>query len=134
MKTYETEQRRRLAEYLAEHQEIPMSAEEIAKGITEEFKSDKTISVSSVYRNLAKLLEAGKVREFRKDDGRTALYQYTDPVKCSAHLHMKCTVCGKLFHMDNKISETLLQSVLESSAFSIDGSKTVLYGVCSHCR
>jgi len=134
MRVYRTKQRMLLLDYLRKNAETPLCAEEIARGLSEcEECAAERVSVSSVYRNLALLAAGGDVRKFTADDGRTALYQYVDHVRCDAHLHLRCTACGKLFHMDEELSTRVQRAVMGSANFLIDGKQTVLYGVCSEC-
>ena len=134
MRVYRTKQRMLLLDYLRKNAETPLCAEEIARGLSEcEDCAAERVSVSSVYRNLALLAAGGDVRKFTADDGRTALYQYVDHVRCDAHLHLRCTACGKLFHMDEELSPRVQRAVMGSANFLIDGKQTVLYGVCSEC-
>ena len=132
---YRTKQRMLLLDYLRNNADKPLCAEEIARGLSEcECNCSDRVSVSSVYRNLALLAAGGDVRKFTAEDGRTALYQYVDHVRCDAHLHLRCTDCGKLLHMDEDLSIRVLRAVMGSTDFLINGKKTVLYGVCSECR
>ena len=50
------------------------------------------------------------------------------------HLHMKCTECGKLLHMNNDVSKELLNEIFDLSNFSVDKETTVLYGKCKDCK
>lgn len=130
MKPYLTVQRKMLLSFLRMHAGETLSAAEIATQI----KQFNDISVSAVYRNLARLADAGRARKFLSADGRTILYQYRDPEKCDAHLHLKCTDCGTVFHMDEITTESVLETVLKYDAFFIDKKETILYGLCGECR
>ncbi|MBQ2829714.1 MAG: transcriptional repressor [Oscillospiraceae bacterium] len=134
MRVYRTKQRMLLLDYLKENTDTPLCAEEIARGLSEcECGCTERVSVSSVYRNLALLAAGGDVRRFTADDGRTALYQYVDHVRCDTHLHLRCTVCGRLLHMDEELSTRVMRAVFGSANFMIDGKQTVLHGVCGEC-
>ena len=134
MRVYRTKQRMLLLDYLRKNTDTPLCAEEIARGLSEcEGCSADRVSVSSVYRNLALLAAGGDVRKFTADDGRTALYQYVDHVRCDAHLHLRCTACGRLLHMDEELSTRVVRAVLGNADFLIDGKQTVFYGVCGEC-
>ncbi len=134
MRVYRTKQRMLLLDYLRKNAETPLCAEEIARGLSEcEGCGTERVSVSSVYRNLALLAAGGDVRRFTADDGRTALYQYVDHVRCDAHLHLRCTNCGKLLHMEEELSTRVQRAVMSSANFMIDGKQTVLYGTCGEC-
>lgn len=129
MKTYETEQRRLLLDFIKKHAERQFTAEAIAR----ELCSGQAISVSAIYRNLAKLAEEGMVRKFHQEGSRTALYQYWSRQSCHEHLHLKCTVCGCVLHMDDDASEGIVEKVRLQNDFRVDGEKTILYGRCEAC-
>lgn len=130
MRQYSTRQRQALLAYLTEHPQVPLSAEALCEGVSRR----QPISVSAVYRNLAKLAEDGEVRKVPGEDGKTVLYQYADHAKCSSHLHMQCSGCGRVLHMDEAVSALMVKSLQDSSGFQIDRGKTILYGKCSDCR
>ena len=60
-------------------------------------------------------------------------YQLVACEHCDSHLHLKCVGCGKLFHMDEDISDELVSRIRACSAFSVDEEESVLYGKCSSC-
>lgn len=52
---------------------------------------------------------------------------------CGSHLHMKCSVCGKPYHMEDMESEAFFLQVMEKHHFRIDEGKTILFGQCEKC-
>jgi Fur family ferric uptake transcriptional regulator len=129
MKQYATAQRKLMISFLSAHAAQVFSAAELAKNM-----DAGGISLSAVYRNLARLAGEGRVRKLLSDDGRTFMYQHRDPAVCDAHLHLKCTKCGKIFHMDDAASQSVLDAARENDAFLIDKTQTILYGLCDVCR
>lgn len=129
MKAYMTKQRRLLLDFIKERADRQFTAEDIVN----ELGAAGGISVSAVYRNLAKLAEDGALRKLQHEDGRTAAYQYWRGPECHLHLHMKCTACGCLFHMDGEVSEGIAEKILRQDGFTLDGAKTILYGKCGDC-
>ncbi|MBQ7500062.1 MAG: transcriptional repressor [Clostridia bacterium] len=125
---YSTSQKALLIDFLMKNKDKAMSAEEIYKGI------DGRIGKSTVYRLLAELSGEGGINRFAKENGRGVLYQYAHEKKCTGHLHMKCLKCDKIYHMDEKRSESILKTIREDSDFSVSDSSTVLFGVCSDCN
>lgn len=131
VKGYETGPRKRLLEFLKAHCDEQFSAAAIAERISD--AEGAGISLSSVYRNIDKLVQEGSVRRFEGEDGKKSLYQYIGG-ECSEHLHLKCTECGRIIHVDERTTEALLHTALDSSDFSIDEKKTLLFGVCGECK
>jgi Fur family ferric uptake transcriptional regulator len=128
MPKYITKQRKILTEYLSEHPDESLSANQIAEAL------ESKISKSAVYRNLADMEAEGKVRKTAQGSGREVYYQYTDNEHCRGHLHMSCKKCGKTYHMEDSIAELLVEGLSEKENFSIDKSETVLYGICGECN
>ncbi len=130
MRKYNTGQRSRLLTFLEQHRDEPLSAEQIAERITSE---GGEISLSAIYRNLERLEQDGSVRRSAAEDGRKAVYQYTGG-ECGEHLHLRCTDCGSMIHLDHPTTEALRDAAQSCGGFSIDERKTVIYGRCSKCR
>lgn len=127
MRQYNTSQRQILTEYLKSHRHTPLTADEIASGCARDGK----ISISAIYRNLAKLCDERSVIKISSDTG-IALYKYND---CSdTHLHMQCKTCGKLFHMEHNLSDGICNEILKSAGFTLDEEATVLFGKCKMCK
>lgn len=131
MKNYHTEQRRQLLDFLTEHKGRQYSVEEIAG----ELCADGSISISSIYRNINALVAQGIIQRFSKDGSRKFLYQYIGDGDCSEHIHLKCEICGCIFHMDPRAMEAVDASANAAAAgFHIDRKKTILYGACGKCK
>ena len=133
MAEYATEQKKVLLEFLTKNRESAYTVEELSKRLTEFYKSNAP-GKSTVYRLITKLVSEGKVRRFVKGHSRSFVYQIIDGEGCHSHLHMKCTDCGKLLHLDEKLSEELVGKVLSSSSFSVNEGDTVLFGQCASCK
>lgn len=129
MKKYSTDQREILLSFLKEHPDQQFSIEEIS----EQLCIGKVISLSTIYRNMNKLLEEESVRRFANEGSRKFLYQYVEDKNCSEHLHLKCNVCGQIYHINDKATKAILLSALQSD-FIIDKKKSLLYGICKDCK
>ena len=125
---YSAVQKTVLIDFLKNNKDKAMTADEIYRGI------GGKIGKSTVYRLLAALSEEGLINKFANENGKGVLYQYASENKCDTHLHLKCMRCDKFYHMDEKKSEKILQSIIDDSDFSVSGSSTVLFGVCADCR
>ena len=132
MAQYATEQKKILIDFLREHRESAFSVEEI---VTELQRTDgeKVPATSTVYRLIIKLVEEGAVKRFVRGHSRQFLYQIVDDEHCRSHLHLRCMDCGKLIHLNEKISDELLDAIRVTSDFSVNEEETVLLGACSNC-
>lgn len=104
-----------------------LTADEIAQLLKE---SGTPVGLTTVYRTLTALVESGEVKKFTHEG--SACYQYGD-CGCKSHLHFKCAECGRLFHVDCDILDSLEEHVKSEHNFILDSSKTVFYGRCEDC-
>ena len=126
MKTYNTHQRKSLIDFLQSNSSKAFTIEEIISEIGE-------ISQSTAYRLMTKLVEEGLVHRTVKGNSRSFVYQYINDKKCEGHLHMKCTDCGKVYHLDSNTTAQIQSNIMNSTSFEVD-SHTVLLGKCSVCK
>ena len=87
------------------------------------------IGVSTVYRTMRLLCDAGLVHERHFADGE-ALYENVVP----HHDHCICTACGAIIEFENLRIEELQEAVAERYGFQLIGHKMELYGLCKKCR
>ncbi len=132
MSEYKTKQKEILLDYLRQNSDSHLTAGEISSHLRE---SGSPLGTSTVYRRLDRLVSEGLVRKYIVDETSPACYQYVGENNCCCeHFHLKCTVCGKLIHLDCSLLQRIAAHVEESHGFVIDNTKTLLYGVCAECR
>lgn len=96
--------------------------------------SGLSVGSATVYRYLDKLVESGEVRKYIIEEGKSSCYQYIGNEKdCTEHYHLKCSECGKLLHVECDYLDKVESHIFEHHGFSLNSSKTVLYGVCAEC-
>lgn len=124
--TYNTETRVKIIELLRTNKES-FSAEEIFSAL-----SGGGASKSTVFRQLAKLTQDFEIKRITSENSRSVRYQYVDRENCGAHLHLKCSSCGKLLHLDNDVTEFFEKCIKSTKKFSID-TGAFIPGVCEAC-
>lgn len=130
-KTYKTRQRAEVLNCLIENKASHMTADEIMAWLK---NKGCDVGKATVYRTLDKLTEENKVRKYIYEEGKSACYQYVDKdEKCHLHFHLKCLNCGKLIHLECDYLTELENHISKHHKFSVDNSKTVLYGICEDC-
>ena len=133
MAEYETEQKRTLKRLLEENGDKAYTIEELMVKLSERY-SDRPLGKSTVYRLMTRLVEEGSVKRFVRGNSRKFAYQIVVGDHCDSHLHLKCTDCGKLMHLDENISNDVLNKVRAASDFFINEEETVLFGRCANCK
>jgi Fe2+ or Zn2+ uptake regulation protein len=87
--------------------------------------------VSTVYRCLSALVEAGFLRPDRNDQG---VLRY----RCSSsfypdHGHFKCQVCGRRQPVNYRLPDEFLRSIEKDFHLTIAGTDLFFEGKCSKC-
>ena len=85
------------------------------------------ISLGTVYRNLANLVESGEILSVSVGDG----YEHYDGDK-SFHLHLHCKCCGAI--IDSHANNDNLKSMADFDGFTPETSVCVVYGLCKNCN
>ena len=131
MAEYNTEQKKLLLDFLEKNHDSSYTIEEI----TNELKArGATVGKSTVYRLMTRLVEEKRVKRQLSDGSRKAIYRITLDAHCHNHLHLQCIKCGKVLHLDEEVSDKLLDTVKQINNFSVSEEDTVLMGKCADCK
>lgn len=130
MAEYNTEQKKILLEFLEKNHDNAYTIEEIS---TELKAKGASVGKSTVYRLMTKLVEEKRVKRQLASGSRKSIYRIVLDEHCHNHLHLQCTECGRVLHLDEKISDELLNTVKKLNAFAISEEDTVLMGRCATC-
>ncbi len=128
MAEYKTRQKEILLSYLSETSESPQSVDDIVRALQAKGES---LGKSTVYRLVKKLCDEGELKCFAED--KRFLYQLVNGEACHHHLHLKCTTCGRLLHMDHEQSERLIENIYGENGFAVSEEDTTLFGCCGDC-
>lgn len=87
------------------------------------------VGLSTVYRNLQTLVEAGNVDALRGDDGETRYRQ------CSSghHHHLVCRACGRTVEVEGPTVEQWADRVADEHRFTDVSHTLEIFGTCSDC-
>lgn len=102
------------------------TAEEIYKVIA---GKNPSVSRGTVYRNLAKLADAGRIRKIQTPDGPDR-YDH----RCSDHYHVQCAVCGGVFDVDMDTIPHLDEGIRDAHGFVFTGYAVFFRGLCPDCQ
>lgn len=124
---YKTKQKTALLDLFMDNGSRHITAAEIVEKLSE---NGTKIGTATVYRHLDKLVSDGFIKKYITDGG--ACYQYSGDCHGN-HFHLKCTVCGTLFHVDCDFLDSLAPHILKHHKFKVDNTRTVMYGTCEKC-
>ena len=124
---YTTGKKEKIIELLSAHAGETYTLEEICDKIL-----DGESGRSTVYRIVSELVADGCLRRISDGMTRHCAYQYIGDCSCHGHLHLKCKECGRLIHLDEKLSHELESSLLSVGGFAIEKG-TLLFGNCLDC-
>ena len=88
---------------------------------------------NKAHLKLAELEAAGLIRRESRPGSREAVVQYVGAENCRGHLHLTCTRCGRTVHLSSAAA-SLLTGMAAGEGFSLDLTRTALYGLCPQCR
>lgn len=129
---YKTKQRVAMIDYFRQLNGRHVTAADIQQSM---YDMDYSIGMATIYRQLDKLVQDGLLRKYMLDGHAGACYQYIGGSDgCDEHYHLKCEGCGRLIHLDCRLVNEMQQHIREEHGFTVNNSKTVLYGICSQCQ
>ena len=100
-------------------------------------KQGQLIGTTTIYRQLERLVEEGKVNKYIIDANSPACFEYignTEDVCFSVCFHCKCEKCGRLIHLQCEELEMIRRHLQEEHGFLLDTKRTVFYGRCEDCQ
>jgi Fur family transcriptional regulator, ferric uptake regulator len=102
-----------------------------------ELASDRRLPVSSIYRNLVVLEQAGAVTRYPGAGGGHARYELSEAL-VGHHHHLVCSRCGRIEddpvppEVDAGLA-SLLDAVAERTGFTVTDHRLELRGLCRRC-
>jgi Fur family ferric uptake transcriptional regulator len=120
-----TKQRTAVAKLLGQLDEF-RSAQELHEELR---KRGEGIGLTTVYRTLQSLADAGEVDVLRTDSGE-AIYR-----RCSSHHHhhLVCRGCGRTVEVEGPAVERWANRIAEENGFSSVSHTVEIFGTCADC-
>lgn len=129
---YNTKARKYILQYLETCMETTVGAADILEFLN---KNGISVNLTTVYRYLNKLTAERKVIKITEAKTQRSVYQLIRHKKsCDDHLHIKCTKCGKLIHLECEFIDKIKEHIFEDHGFHLECSGSILYGVCDKCK
>lgn len=130
---YKTKQKENLVRYLETVQGKHITAADIC----EYFRlQGENIGLTTIYRQLERLVDEGVVNKYVIDSGSPACFEYVGGAhSCSEEVcfHCKCEKCGKLIHLHCDELKEIREHLFSEHKFRLNPFRTVFYGICDEC-
>jgi Fur family ferric uptake transcriptional regulator len=121
-----TDQQRDMVRYIfAQHNHF--DAEQL---IDDMKRSGFRVSRATVYRTLAKLVDAGLLRRLEVGPRMFYEHDYGYP----QHEHLYCQQCNKMIEFQNPAIESVLREVCRENNFQSSGHTFIIRGTCADCN
>lgn len=121
----QTRQRRAVDEILAELDEF-RTAQQIHEQLRQRGGS---VGLTTVYRRLQALVDAGELDAIRVADGEAAYRRCSD----GHHHHLVCRVCGRTVEVSGPAVEKWADAVAEQNGFRQVSHDLEIFGTCASC-
>lgn len=131
-KGYHTKCKDLILKYAETHAERRFSAADVFSYLKEQ---GSQVNLTTVYRNLEKMIENKLLIKFKTAEQESALYQFVKPHgNCHEHLHMQCSVCGKVMHLECCLMNEIMEHLKMYHGFMLECTGSVLNGICADCK
>lgn len=131
MQGYSTPSRKRILEYLEDNKSRTVTVADIENYLT---KKECAVNKTTIYRFLEKLILEKKVVKYVAQKGKQATFQYIEEGHhCEQHLHLQCTKCGRIFHLECDFMGEIAAHIQSEHGFYIECKKSIIYGICKDC-
>ena len=94
-----------------------------------------SLNLTTVYRNLDAMTRDGILIRFSEEGTGKAVYKYSgENGGCNGHLHLRCTECGAVVHLDCSFMKELEAHISALHGFSLSCGGSMLLGKCNKCK
>lgn len=130
--SYRTKNRDMMVAYMKENKDRTVYVSDIHQYMKSQ---GVNVNVTTIYRFLDKLQEESRVLKYAADKGESAGFQYVgEGNSCEEHLHVKCSSCGKVAHLDCAFMEEIRSHLRNHHDFQLQCSGSSLFGLCEECQ
>lgn len=131
-KLYHTKTTELISQFIRENMERGFTAGELSSFLKE---NGVSVNKTTVYRNLDKMTESGKLIKHKSMLTDSFVYQNADDEgHCAEHIHFQCCKCGSVIHLSDEKTSEYLKSISEELGLQINLNLSSLNGICQKCR
>jgi len=95
-------------------------------------KYDPGLNLSTVYRTLRWLEQAGFISARRFDD--TGRHVHFDPAQPAEHFHFVCKGCERVIEFDDPSIESIRRQFERTHSVEVTSISLMFYGICKDCQ
>lgn len=131
-KSYHTKTTDLISQFIQSKMEHGFTAGELSAFLKEH---GVNVNKTTVYRNLDKMTESGKLIKHKSMLSEGFIYQSAEEEKhCAEHIHFQCCKCGSVIHLSDDKTSEYLKSISEELGLHINLTLSSLNGICQKCR
>lgn len=131
-KLYHTKTTELISQFIRENMERGFTAGELSSFLKE---NGVSVNKTTVYRNLDKMTESGRLIKHKSMLTDSFVYQNADDEgHCEEHIHFQCCKCGSVIHLSDEKTSEYLKSISEELGLQINLNLSSLNGICQKCR
>ena len=129
---YTTVSHTMIMKYLMDNQNKLVTVNDIDEYLRQE---GIEVNISTIYRFLNRLSDGGEVMKYVASKGEMSSFQYvdSDSHQCREHLHLHCTGCGRIIHLECGFMKEISNHIMAHHGFELKCESSVLYGKCKEC-
>ena len=128
---YQTKQKTKLLEYMKSKPGCHMTAADLYAYFRD---SGEPMGLTTIYRQLDKLVGMGILQKYIVDIGEPACFVYPDEThEHETEYHCECEKCGKIIHLQCPELTAFAEHMNAEHHFLLDPQRTVFYGLCETC-
>lgn len=129
---YTTSNRTKILRYLQDNNNKTVTVGDIDNYLKQ---NSSEVNVTTIYRYLDKLVKDGKLIKYVAEKGSMANFQYVENShKCDEHLHLKCSECGAVIHLECSFMDDIANHISNHHGFNLQCKNSVIYGQCKVCQ
>lgn len=129
---YNTRQRSEIIKYMSENTENRITAKDILRYFS---ANHIHIGLTTIYRQLNKLIEEGVVRKYRIATDSSAYFEFARKNRDDPNSYRCiCSSCGSISSLQCHEMPHMKEHIREKHGFFVDSFQTVLYGKCQRCE
>lgn len=130
-KKYNTKTAQMIQQFIDTHENQQFSVNDVVEYMKEQ---DCSVNLTTIYRNLDKLAVQNRIAKYKISNSDTYQYRIERPDGgCHSHLHLHCRNCGKIFHINCDIMNSIRNDLVSEYGFVLECADSMLSGLCREC-